>query len=73
MTSPAPKPHPLDALLNKRVRVVSGKHAGKHGIVRRSFRDRVASPDRLMIELDGGHPGWGVSSVEAGDVEVVRG
>jgi hypothetical protein len=68
----APKPHPLDALIGKPVRIVRGKHAGKQGIVRRSFRDRVASPDRLMIELDGCLPGWGVSSVEVGDVEVVR-
>lgn len=57
-----------DPLIGMPVRIVRGKDAGKQGIARRCYRDRLATPDRVMIELDNGS----FVSVLISDVEVVR-
>lgn len=67
MSKPLAKPA-SDPLIGKPVRILRGRHAGKQGIARRCYRDRVATPDRVMIELDDGS----FVSALLSDVEVVR-
>lgn len=72
MTRPASKQLPVDPVIGRRVRVLRGEHAGKTGRATKSFRGRVATPDRIMVELDGFMPGWGIKSLPAEDIEVVE-
>ena len=65
------KPVPVDPIIGRRVRVLRGEHAGKTGRATKSFRGRVATPDRIMVELDGFMPGWGINSLPAEDIEVL--
>lgn len=60
-----------DPLIGRPVRVISGRHAGKQGIARRCYRDRIATPDYVHVEQEGGMPGWYVA-VLISDVEIVR-
>ncbi|TCR63192.1 hypothetical protein [Bosea sp. BK604] len=63
-------PREADPLMNRMIRVTAGEHAARQGIVRRAFRGRVATPDRLLVEIEGGHPHRFVS-IPAGAVEVL--
>lgn len=60
-----------DPLTGRPVRILRGKDAGKQGIARRSYRGRIATPDIVHVEQEGGHPGWYVAC-RIEDVEVVR-
>ena len=60
-----------DPLIGKPVRIVRGRHTGKEGIARRCYRDRVATPDYVHVEQEGGMPGWYVAALIS-DVEIVR-
>lgn len=68
------KPHakalPRDPIIGRRVRVLRGPMAGREGRAVNSFRQRIATPDRVMIELDSYMPGW-LTSVSPEDVEVL--
>lgn len=68
---PLAKPLPCDDITGRPVRILRGKHAGKQGIARRCYRGRVATPDIVHIEQEGGMPGWYVAALIK-DVEVVR-
>lgn len=70
MSKPLAKPA-SDPLIGKPVRILRGLHAGKQGIARRCYRDRVATPDYVHVEQEGGMPGWYVAALIS-DVEVVR-
>jgi hypothetical protein len=67
---PEPKPPPCDPIIGRRVRVLRGPCAGKTGKAVNSFRQRVATPDRVMIHMDGSLPGWLVSALPE-DIEVL--
>lgn len=67
---PEPKPAARDPIVGRRVRVLRGPCAGKQGKAVSAFRHRVATPDRVMIEIDGQIPGWLVS-IPPEDVEVL--
>jgi hypothetical protein len=69
MSKPLAKPS--DDITGRPVRIISGKHAGKQGIARKAYRGRLATPDMVHVEQEGGHPGWYVA-VLASDVEVLR-
>lgn len=72
MSRPAAKPvESRDPVIGRRVRVLRGPCAGKQGKAVNAFRHRVATPDRIMIEIDGAMPGWLVSALPE-DVEVVE-
>lgn len=60
-------PEPLPPGL--KVRVLSGPHAGKEGVVVRTYRGRVATPDHVFVATEGMMPGWS-TSVPCTDVEV---
>lgn len=71
MSRPAAKPvEILDSIIGRRVRVLRGPMAGKTGKAVNSFRQRVATPDRVMIQIDGSLPGWLVSALPE-DIEVL--
>lgn len=67
---PEPKPLPRDPIVGRRVRVLRGPCAGKTGKAVNAYRQRVATPDRVMVEIDGHLPGW-LTSVAPEDVEVL--
>ncbi len=68
---PQMEPPPArDPIIGRRVRVLRGPCAGKEGKAVNAFRGRVATPDRVMIEIDGSLPGWLVSALPE-DVEVL--
>lgn len=54
-----------------KVRVLSGPHAGKEGVVVRTYRGRVATSDCVFVATEGMLPGWS-TSVPVEQVEVVR-
>ncbi|WP_377838727.1 hypothetical protein [Bosea sp. UC22_33] len=76
MSRPAAKripgePAPIrDPIIGRRVRVLRGSCAGKEGRAVNAFRHGVATPDRVMVEIDGNMPGWLVS-IPPDDVEVL--
>lgn len=60
---PRPKWQPPDPFqIGARVRFVRGAHAGKRGIVARSYRGRPAGLDRVHVEIDGHPKGWSVAA-----------
>lgn len=65
-----PKPAARDPIIGRRVRVLRGPMFWKTGRAVSSFRHRVATPDRVMVEIDGHMPGWLVS-IPPEDVEVL--
>ena len=65
-----PKPVARDPIIGRRVRVLRGPMADKTGRAVNAFRQRVGTPDRVMVEIDGNLPGWLVS-VPPEDVEVL--
>lgn len=67
---PEPKPMQRDQIIGRRVRVLRGPCAGKTGKAVNAFRQRVATPDRVMIQIDGSLPGWLVSALPE-DIEVL--
>lgn len=72
MSRPATKPiEARDPLIGRRVRVLHGPMAGREGRALNCFRQRIATPDRVMIELDGFLPGWSVASLRPEDIEVL--
>ena len=72
MTRSAPIAKPdRDPIIGSRVRIIRGVCAGKEGKALNAFRGRIATPDRIMIEIDGSMPGWLVSALPE-DVEVVE-
>lgn len=66
-----PRLEPQPIAYGTSVRITGGIHAGKTGNTGRCFTGRLATPDRIMIELAGSLPGYCVS-VLLSDVEVVR-
>lgn len=71
MSRPVAKPiESRDPIIGRRVRVLRGSCAGKTGRAVNSFRQRIATPDRVMVEIDGTLPGWLVS-IPPEDVEVL--
>lgn len=71
MSRPAAKPvETRDPIIGCRVRMLRGPMAGKTGTAVNAFRQRVATPDRVMIQIDGVLPGWLVSALPE-DVEVL--
>ncbi|CAM5194846.1 KOW domain-containing protein OS=Bosea thiooxidans OX=53254 GN=SAMN05660750_03347 PE=4 SV=1 [Bosea thiooxidans] len=72
MSRPTAKPvESRDPIVGRRVRVLRGPMAGREGRAVNSFRQRIATADRVMIELDGCLPGWSVASLKPEDVEVL--
>lgn len=72
MSRPASKPPDTrDPIIDRRVRVLRGPCAGKEGRAVQAYRQRIATPDRIMIELDGFLPGWGIKSLPPEDLEVL--
>lgn len=65
----APTPS-RDPIIGRRVRVLRGVCAGKEGKAVNAYRGRVATPDRVMVKIDGSGPGWLVSALPE-DIEVV--
>ena len=59
-----------DPIIGRRVRVLRGPCSGKQGKAVNAFRQRVATPDRVMVEIDGAMPGW-LISIPPEDVEVL--
>lgn len=76
MSRPAAKRMPgetapiRDPIIGRRVRVLRGPNAGKQGKAVNAFRQRIATPDRVMVQIDGHMPGWLVS-IPLEDVEVL--
>lgn len=71
MSRPAAKPaEPRDAIIGCRVRVIRGPNAGKQGKAVNAFRQRIATPDRVMVQIDGNMLGW-IISIPPEDVEVL--
>lgn len=71
MSRPAAKPvESRDPIIGRRVRLLRGVCAGKEGKAVNAYRHRVATPDRVMVEIDGHMPGWLVS-IPPEDVEVL--
>ena len=71
MSRPIAKPiETRDPVIGRRVRVLRGICAGKEGKAVNAYRGRVATPDRVMVEIDGHMPGWLVS-IPPEDVEVL--
>ncbi|KRE07437.1 hypothetical protein ASE63_22320 [Bosea sp. Root381] len=72
MSRPAAKPADTrDPIIGRRIRVLRGPCAGKEGRAVNAYRQRVATPDRIMIELDGFLPGWGIKSLLTDDIEIL--
>lgn len=79
MAKPKAKPAPVDQqqparpdpMVGRQVPILRGKDAGKMGVARRCYRGRVATPDTVHVEQEGGLPGWYVA-VPIYDVEVVQ-
>lgn len=72
MSRPAAKPvETRDPIIGRRVRILRGVCAGKEGKAVNAYRGRVATPDRIMIEIDGAMSGWLVSALPE-DIEVVE-
>lgn len=65
-----PVPREADPLMDRMIRITAGEHAARQGIVRRAFRGRVATPDHVLVEIEGGHPHRFVS-IPTGAVEVL--
>ncbi len=71
MSRPAAKPfESRDPIIGRRVHILRGVCAGKEGEAVNAYRGRVATPDRIMIQIDGHMPGWLVSALPE-DVEVL--
>lgn len=71
MSRPAAKPvEARDPIIGRRVRVLRGPCAGKEGKAVNAFRQRVATADRVMVQIDGHLPGGLVSALPE-DVEVL--
>lgn len=68
---PEPKPAPRDPIIGRRVRVLRGPMAGREGRAVNSFRQRIATPDRVMVQIDGHMPGWLVSALPE-DIELLE-
>lgn len=60
-----------DPIIGRRVRVLRGPMAGREGRAVHSYRQRIATDDRVMVEIDGFLPGWGITSQKTDDIEVL--
>lgn len=71
MSRVALKPHPLDALVGKTVRVVRGPHESRVGMVVAVYPATFATPARISVRWTDSLEGWPVSSLSPDDVELV--